>query len=42
MSRIKVGVLGIGRGSSMIKYCRNSDNAELAAICDKWEPGLEK
>jgi predicted dehydrogenase len=42
MSKIKVGVVGIGRGRSMINYCRISDNAELVAVCDIWEPGLEK
>ena len=41
MSKIKVSV-GIGRGRSMINYCRISDNAELVAVCDIWEPGLEK
>ncbi len=35
MSKIKIGVLGLYRGSSMINYCLAADNAELVAICDK-------
>ena len=42
MKKIRIGVMGVGRGSSMIKYCRAADNAELVAICDKWAEGLEK
>ena len=40
MSKIKVGVMGAYRGSSMINYCAIADNAEVVAICDKWEEGL--
>ncbi|MBO7520445.1 MAG: Gfo/Idh/MocA family oxidoreductase, partial [Clostridia bacterium] len=40
MSRVKIGVLGLYRGSSMINYCLAADNAELVAICDKWEEGV--
>lgn len=40
MKKIKVGVLGAYRGSSMINYCAVADNAEIVAICDKWEEGL--
>ena len=39
--KIKVGVMGAYRGSSMINYCAVADNAEVVAICDKWEEGLE-
>lgn len=42
MKKIKVGVLGLYRGASMIKYCKYADNAELVAICDKWKEGLER
>ncbi|MBQ8340834.1 MAG: Gfo/Idh/MocA family oxidoreductase [Clostridia bacterium] len=42
MKKIKIGVMGVGRGRSMIKYCKAADNAELVAICDKWEEGLER
>lgn len=40
MRKIKVGVMGAYRGSSMINYCAIADNAEVVAICDKWEEGL--
>lgn len=40
MSKMKVGVMGAYRGSSMINYCAIADNAEVVAICDKWEEGL--
>ena len=33
--KIKIGVLGGYRGSSMINYCERADNAEVVAICDK-------
>ena len=42
MKKIKVGVLGAYRGTGMINYCKIADNAELVAICDKWEPALNK
>ena len=42
MSKLKVGVMGAYRGSSMINYCAIADNAEVVAICDKWEEGLAK
>lgn len=35
MDKIKIGVLGAYRGGSMINYCKNSENAEVVAICDK-------
>lgn len=38
--KIKIGVMGAYRGSSMINYCAVADNAEVVAICDKWEEGL--
>lgn len=41
MSKIKIGVMGAYRGSSMINYCAIADNAEVVAICDKWEEGLQ-
>lgn len=40
-NKVKVGVIGIGRGNVMIDYCAHHDHAELVAICDMWEPGLE-
>ena len=39
--KIKVGVLGAGRGKTMMNYCRHSDNAELVAICDNYPPSLD-
>jgi len=42
MEKVKIGVFGVRRGSSMIKYCIHSDNTELVAICDKWEEGLKE
>ena len=40
MRKLKIGVLGLYRGSSMINYCLSAENAELVAICDKWEEGI--
>ena len=42
MKKIKIGVLGLYRGTSMINYCVRSNNAEVVAICDKWAEGVEK
>lgn len=42
MKKIKIGVLGAYRGTSMINYCACADNAEVVAICDKWEEALER
>ena len=41
MKKIKIGVLGAYRGTSMINYCKIADNAEVVAICDKWPEALE-
>ena len=35
MKKIRVGVMGARRGSSMIDYCKSAENAEVVAICDK-------
>ena len=35
MKKIRIGVLGGYRGTSMINYCKRADNAEIVAICDK-------
>ena len=42
MKKVRIGVLGGYRGTSMINYCRRSNNAEVVAICDKWVEGVEK
>lgn len=34
MKKVKIGVLGAGRGEMMIKYCAHAENAELVAVCD--------
>ena len=41
MKKIRVGVLGAYRGSSMINYCKRADNAEVVAICDKLPEALD-
>ncbi len=41
-NKVRVGVLGAFRGGEMIKYCKDAENAELVAICDKYLPALEK
>ena len=41
MKKIRIGVIGVGRGKSMIRYCAAVDSAEVVAICDKWVEGLE-
>ena len=42
MKKIKIGVMGVYRGTSMINYCKLAENAEVVAICDKWKEGVEK
>ena len=42
MKKVKIGVMGVGRGRDMISYCTKNENAELVAVCDKWEEGLER
>jgi len=41
MDKVRVGVLGIGRGQSMIHYAKQAGNAQLVAICDYYEEGLQ-
>ena len=41
MRKIKIGVLGAYRGSSMINYCKIANNAEVVAICDKWQEAID-
>ena len=41
MGKIKVGVVGVGRGGMMMSYCEKEQHAKLVAICDKWAEGLE-
>ena len=42
MDKIKIGVMGTGRGESMINYCKIAKNTELVAICDNWVEALER
>ena len=42
MKKIKIGVLGLYRGTSMINFCHKAENVELVAICDKWVEGVER
>ncbi len=42
MAKIKVGVFGAGRGMTMINFMRRYPEAELVAVCDKYEPYREK
>ena len=32
--KVRIGVLGAGRGMGLASYCAASDNAELVAVCD--------
>lgn len=41
MDKVRIGVLGAYRGSSMINYCKRANNVELVAICDKLPDALE-
>ncbi len=42
MKKVKIGVLGAYRGSSMINYCKRADNAEVVAVCDKSPIALDE
>ena len=35
MKKVRIGVLGAYRGSGMINYCKQAEDAEIVAICDK-------
>ena len=41
MEKVRIGVLGAYRGTSMINYCKRADHAEVVAICDKDPEALE-
>lgn len=42
MPKIKVGVMGGGRGMSAIQQLKGNPEAELVAVCDKYQPLLDK
>ncbi len=41
MDKVKIGVLGAYRGTSMINYCEVSKNAKVVAICDKSDIAIQ-
>ena len=41
MKKVRIGVLGAYRGTSMINYCKRADHAEVVAICDKSQEALD-
>lgn len=42
MSKLKIGVFGAGRGIVMIKQIFDNPDARIVAVCDKYEPLLER
>lgn len=42
MHRVKIGVMGAGRGEMMMRYCEHAENAVLVAVCDWSEVFLNK
>lgn len=42
MATVKIGVIGVGRGTTMINFCEHYEGAEIVAICDKWIEGLKR
>ena len=40
--KIRVGVVGVGRGMSFTGVAAQLNGLELVAICDKWKPGLKR
>ncbi len=40
--KIRFGVMGAGRGQSMMRYCTEAGNAELVAVCDKYPQRLQE
>jgi len=41
MEKIKIGVFGAYRGMTMVHQILGSDDAELVAVCDKFQPALD-
>ncbi len=41
-NKIKIGVLGAGRGQSMIQYANKAENAQLVAVCDNSDFQIER
>lgn len=42
MEKVRIGVMGAGRGEMMMRYCEHAENAVLVAVCDWSEVFLEK
>ena len=42
MRRIRLGVVGVGRGRTMIDFSEKYAACQLVAICDSWAEGLER
>ncbi len=42
MAKLKIGVFGGYRGHTMINVLLNHDDAELVAVCDKYQPLLDR
>lgn len=42
MKKVRIGVLGAYRGSSMINYCKRANNADVVAICDNCAQVLDE
>ena len=40
--KIKIGVLGAFRGETMINFCKKTGEAQLVAVCDKYDVALKK
>ncbi|MBO4769986.1 MAG: Gfo/Idh/MocA family oxidoreductase [Clostridia bacterium] len=38
--KIRIGVFGVHRGSTMITFCLNYGDTDVVALCDKYEPAL--
>lgn len=42
MDKLKIGVVGVHRGKTMIEYCRHDKRIKLAAVCDFRKDALYK
>ena len=40
MKKLRIGVVGVGRGKSMMHYCEQAENAELVASAISGKRGL--
>ena len=41
MAKLKIGVFGAGRGMTMVGQILGNPDAELVAVCDKFQPALD-